>query len=104
MKKSTHTAATTEAKKTGDNEQTIARARYDHKSDKEGEKNFSETMNFMAKQRAGPSGQHLAEFATLPSAEVKVARAKRNRQKAFVVTIEKLLTRGKKKQGLDCLV
>ena len=37
--------------------------------------NLLETMNFMEKQREGPSGQHLADFATLPSAEVMAARA-----------------------------
>ena len=44
------------------------------KSDK-GEKIFSETMNIMAKQREGPSGQHLADFATLPHAVSKGVRA-----------------------------
>ena len=32
-------------------------------------------MNIMAKQREGPSGQYLANSATVPSAVVKVARA-----------------------------
>ena len=44
-------------------------------SDKEGEKFFRETMNMMAKRREGPNGQHLADSATLPSAEVKAGRA-----------------------------
>ena len=44
-------------------------------SDKEGEKIFRETMNIMTKQREGPSGEHLVDFATLPSAEVQAARA-----------------------------
>ena len=61
-------------------------------------------MNIMAKQREGPSGQHLANSATLPSAGVKAARACRDGQHAFVVTIEKLLTSGKKSEGLDCLI
>ena len=54
-------------------------------------------MKHMAKQREDPCGQHLADFATLPSAVVKVARAQQNRQYAFVVTIEKVLTRGKRR-------
>ena len=53
-----------QAKKTGDNEQTNAWARYDHKGDKEREKNFRETMNILAKQREGRSGQYLADSAT----------------------------------------
>ena len=64
-----------QAKKTGDNEQTNVRASYYHKSDKEGKNIFHETMNHMAKQRVGSSGQHLQDFETLPSAVVKVARA-----------------------------
>ena len=64
-----------QAEKTGDIEQTNAWARHQHKSDKEEEKIFFETMNISAKQGEGPSGQHLANFATLPSAVVKVARA-----------------------------
>ena len=52
----------------------------------------------------GPSGQHLEDSATLPSAVVKATRAQQNRQQAFVVTIEKLLTRGKNSEGLDCLI
>ena len=42
-------------------------SKYSHKSDKEGEKIFRETMTHMAKQREGPSGQHLADSATLQS-------------------------------------
>ena len=57
-------------------------------------------MDHVAKQREGPGGQHLTDFATLPSAVVKVARAQQNRQYAFVVTIEKLLTRGKRVMAL----
>ena len=72
-------------------------------SDKEGEKFYRETMNVMAKQCEGLGGQYLADSATLPSAVVKAARAKRNQQPAFVITIEKLLARGKKSEGLDCL-
>ena len=64
-----------QAKKTGDVEQTNARARHQHKSDKEEEKIFRETKNHMAKQRDGPSGQLLADFATLPPTVVKAARA-----------------------------
>ena len=45
----------------------------------------------MAKQSEGRSGQYLANSATLPSGVVKAARALRNRQYAFVVSIEKLL-------------
>ena len=73
-------------------------------SDKAGEKFYRETMNIMAKQCEGLGRQYLADFATLPSAVVKAARAQRNRQHACVVIIEKLLTRGKKSEGLDCLV
>ena len=58
----------------------------------------------VAHQREGPSGQHLADFDTLPSAVVKVPRASWYGQHAIVVTIEKLLTRGKNGEGLDCLV
>ena len=46
----------------------------------------------------------MADFATFPYAVVKVARAERYGQHAIVVTIEKLLTRGKNSEGLDCLV
>ena len=73
-------------------------------SDKAGEKFYRETMNITAKQCEGLGGQYLADFATLPSAVVKAARAQRNRQHAFVVIIEKLFTRGKKSEGLDSLV
>ena len=65
------------------------------KTKKKREQTFIETMNIMAKQREGPSGQHFADSATLASAAVKVARAQWNGQHAIVVTIEKLLTRGK---------
>ena len=61
-------------------------------------------MNIMAKQREVPSTQHLENSATLPSAVVKVNGACRDGQHAFVVTIEKLLTPGKKSEGLDCLI
>ena len=44
-------------------------------SDKEGEKTFSKTVNIMAKQREGRSGQHLADSSTLPSVVVKATRA-----------------------------
>ena len=46
----------------------------------------------------------MADFATLPSVVVKVARAQWHGQHAIVVTIEKVLTRGKNSEGLDCLV
>ena len=62
-----------QAKKTG--EQTNAVSKILSQNDKEGEKIFSETMIIMAKQREGPSGQHLADSATLPSAVVKAPRA-----------------------------
>ena len=64
-----------QAKKTGDNEQTNASARFHHKGDKEGEKTFLETVNIMTKQSEGRSGQHLADSSTFPSAVVKAARA-----------------------------
>ena len=52
-----------------------------------------------------PSGQPLADFDTLPSAEVKVARAQWYGQHAIVFTTEKVQPRGKTAKVLiDCLV
>ena len=73
-------------------------------SDKEGEKIFRETMNIMAKQREGLSGQHLADSATLPSAVVKAGRAERNRQHASASQSRSCSYEGKRGEGLDCLV
>ena len=57
-------------------------------------------MNVVAKQLECPSGQYLADFATMPSA-VKVARAQWNGQHAFVVKNEEMYARGKNSEGLD---
>ena len=57
-------------------------------------------MNHVAKQREGTGGQHLADFATLPSAVVKVVRDWRNRQHAFVVTAEKVFSTKQKAKTL----
>ena len=59
-----------QAEKTGDIEQTNAWARQQKRR-----ANLHRNHEHMAQQREGPNGQHLADFATLPSAVVKVARA-----------------------------
>ena len=66
--------------------------------------NLERNPEHVAQQRGGPSGQHLADFATLPSAVVKVPRAYRYGHLAIVCTIEKVLPRGKNSENLDCLV
>ena len=58
----------------------------------------------MAQQRESPSGQHPADFATLPTAVVKVARAQWYGHHAIVSTTEKVKSRGKISKGLDWLV
>ena len=66
--------------------------------------NLQRKPECVAQQRESPGGHHLADFATLPTAVVKIARAKWYGQHAIVVTIEKVQTRGKNSDGLDCLV
>ena len=52
-----------------------------HRADTRGQDNEKRRANLhsncehVTEQREGPSGQHLEDFATLPSAVVKVARA-----------------------------
>ena len=57
-------------------------------------------MNNIAQPRESSSGPHLADFAILLFAAVKVARAHLYGQHAIVVTFEKMLTRGKSSEGL----
>ena len=87
-----------QAEKTGDIEQTT---REQDNSTKVTKKEIKPSLiPWTTWQRDGHSGQHLEDFATLPSAVVKVVRVWRNRQYAFVVTIEKMLTRGKRAMAL----
>ena len=74
------------------------------KTTKKRRANLERNPEHVAQQRGGLSGQHLADFATLPSAVVKVARAYRYGHLAIVCTIEKVLPRGKNSENLDCLV